>query len=190
MAAMDRNGERRTMKCGLEATIISYRSAKDLDVQFETGEIREHCRYQNFQKGQILPVSLNEVPVTHKGEISRMKCGLKAEIIAYRRSEDMDVRFLDGSVRRHCAYSHFSKGEIIPPRPAWGNFQTVAFAGFEIEMQLESETGENLFIARCHGCDLHEVFTEKSMMEHEAVCRKAAADGEEDGPAKKTADMT
>lgn len=37
-----------TMNYGLKATIIAYRNAKDIDVQFEDGTIREHVRASHF----------------------------------------------------------------------------------------------------------------------------------------------
>lgn len=53
---MEHLGEERVMKCGLKARIIAIRSAKDIDVQFETGEIREHIVYANFKAGGVSPV--------------------------------------------------------------------------------------------------------------------------------------
>ena len=48
-------GEERVMKCGLKAKIIEVRGAKDIDVQFETGEVREHIVYANFKSGSVSP---------------------------------------------------------------------------------------------------------------------------------------
>ena len=48
-------GEERTMKCGLKAKIIEVRGAMDIDVQFETGEVREHIVYANFKSGAVSP---------------------------------------------------------------------------------------------------------------------------------------
>ena len=53
---MEHLGEERVMKCGLKARIIAIRSAKDIDIQFETGEIREHIVYANFKAGGVSPV--------------------------------------------------------------------------------------------------------------------------------------
>ena len=38
---------------GLKMTIIAYRKADDIDIQFEDGTIVENKRYDNFLKGQI-----------------------------------------------------------------------------------------------------------------------------------------
>ena len=48
-------GEERVMKCGLKAKIIAVRGAMDIDVQFETGEVREHIVYANFKTGGVSP---------------------------------------------------------------------------------------------------------------------------------------
>ena len=46
------------------------------------------------------------------GETKMMNCGMKATIVRYGRYEDIDVRFEDGSMVEHKAYSAFKKGEI------------------------------------------------------------------------------
>ena len=50
-----------------------------------------------------------------------MKCRLEAEIIAYRRSEDMDVRFEDGSVAEHIQYRNFVEGRVARPQDSRRN---------------------------------------------------------------------
>ena len=49
----DRTGEKRMMNCGLEATIIRYGSAIDIDVQFEDGQVVYKRTYTAFKKGTI-----------------------------------------------------------------------------------------------------------------------------------------
>lgn len=50
---IDRTGETRLMKNGINATIIAYRNAHDLDVQFENGQVSYNKRYGNFKREQI-----------------------------------------------------------------------------------------------------------------------------------------
>ena len=45
-----------------------------------------------------------------------MKCGLEAEIIAYRRNEDIDVRFPDGVVVKNVQYTNFKRGMVGHPK--------------------------------------------------------------------------
>lgn len=50
MAVINRVGETRVMKCGMEAIIIRYRKAIDIDVRFEDGTVVERKTYSAFKK--------------------------------------------------------------------------------------------------------------------------------------------
>ena len=52
-------GETRMMKCGMEATIIRYENATDIDVRFEDEKVVEHRAYDAFKKGGIAHRSLS-----------------------------------------------------------------------------------------------------------------------------------
>ena len=108
---IDRVGETRIMNCGMEATIIRYGGATDIDVRFEDGTIIEHGAYGNFKKGGIANPNFNP----HLGEIRMMNCGMRATIIRYREYADIDVRFEDGAVVVHKQYNQFKSGEIANP---------------------------------------------------------------------------
>jgi len=110
----DRTGEKRMMNCGLEATIIRYGSSRDIDVQFEDGQVVYHKDYFSFQKGRIAPPK-DPRKTVHIGEKRMMNCGLEATIIRYGSYKDIDVQFEDGQVVYHSYYSSFKKGEIAPP---------------------------------------------------------------------------
>lgn len=43
-------GETQIMHCGLKATIISYRTSTDIDIQFEDGTIRQHVGMPRFRQ--------------------------------------------------------------------------------------------------------------------------------------------
>ena len=109
-----RVGEKRMMNCGLEATIIRYGGCKDIDVQFEDGQVVYHRDYFSFQKGEIAP-PIDPRKTVRIGEKRMMKCGLEATIIRYGSSTDIDVQFEDGQVVYHSYYSSFQKGTIAPP---------------------------------------------------------------------------
>ena len=70
------------MNCGLKATIIEYRNASDIDVQFENKAIRQHMTKNNFMHGEIAPKK-DRSKTEHINETRTMKCGLKATIIEY-----------------------------------------------------------------------------------------------------------
>lgn len=50
----NRLGETRMMNCGMEATIIRYGKAIDIDVRFEDGKVVVHKAYDKFKKGVLL----------------------------------------------------------------------------------------------------------------------------------------
>ena len=109
-----RVGEKRMMKCGLEATIIRYGGSMDIDVQFEDGQVVYHRNYNNFIKGSIAPPTYPR-KIDRTGEKRMMNCDLEATIIRYGSCHDIDVQFEDGQVVYHKEYSSFKKGKIAPP---------------------------------------------------------------------------
>ena len=110
----DRTGEKRMMNCGLEATIIRYGNSKDIDIQFEDGQVVYHKLYSSFKKGTIAP-PIDPRKTVHIGEKRMMNCGLEATIIRYGSSHDIDVQFEDGQVVYHRDYSSFKRGTIALP---------------------------------------------------------------------------
>ena len=109
-SAENRLGETRMMKCDMEATIIRYNNAHDIDVRFEDGTVVEHKGYNAFKKGSIAHPSTTAK--ARLGETRIMNCGMEATIIRYDRYDDIDVRFEDGKVVEHRAYNQFKKGGI------------------------------------------------------------------------------
>ena len=77
VAKIDRLGETRTMNCGMEATIIRYGNATDIDVRFEDGIIVKNRTYDAFKKGNIDNPNFNP----RLGETRMMNCGMEATII-------------------------------------------------------------------------------------------------------------
>ena len=114
---IDRVGETNIMNNGLKATIIAYRKHIDMDVRFEDGSVTEHIEYRNFMEGRVARPqdSRRNKRKLRIGEKKMMKCGLEAEIVAYRISEDMDVRFPDGVVVKNVQYANFKRGMVGHP---------------------------------------------------------------------------
>ena len=54
-----RIGETNIANNGLKMTIIAYRRASDIDIQFEDGTIAKHRTYTNFKKGSIFFILLS-----------------------------------------------------------------------------------------------------------------------------------
>ena len=108
-------GETRIMNCGMEATIIRYGSAKDIDVRFKDEIVAERKAYSAFKKGEITNPNIKTFAKARLGETRMMNCGMKATIIRYREYADIDVRFKDGTLVKHRQYREFKKGAIANP---------------------------------------------------------------------------
>ena len=109
-SAESRLGETRMMNCGMEATIIRYESAKDMDVCFKDGAIATCKDYKRFRKGGIAHPSTTAEG--RLGETRMMSCGMKATIIRYENADDINICFEDGKVVEHKTYRAFKKGYI------------------------------------------------------------------------------
>ena len=119
-ASKKRIGEKRMMNCGLEAEIIAYRGARDIDVRMSDGRIVRGRSYDAFKHGAISGLGVEAGSATKLknnqgkriGEKRIMNNGLEAEIIAYRGCEDIDVRMSDGRIVRGRSYDAYKHGEI------------------------------------------------------------------------------
>ena len=108
-----RLGEKRLMNCGEYATIIAYRCNLDIDVCFEDGTVVKNRVYGEFTRGII--TNPNKHRNKRIGETNTMSCGMKATIIEYRTTADIDVQFENGEVKAHTSYGQFKTGNILPP---------------------------------------------------------------------------
>ena len=109
-SAENRLGETRMMNCGMEATIIRYGGATDIDVRFEDGAVAKNKAYGEFKKGGIAHPSTTAK--ARLGETRMMNCGMKATIIRYENADDINICFEDGKVVEHKTYRAFKKGYI------------------------------------------------------------------------------
>lgn len=108
MYAKLRVGLRKIMNNGVGAAIVVYRSSNDMDILFDTGELKQCVRYCNFIRGTIA----TSERFCKVGMQSVMSNGMMAEIIAYRKYSDIDIQFKDGVVRNHVGCKEFKKGYI------------------------------------------------------------------------------
>lgn len=114
-----RIGEVRHMRSGMKVTIIAYRNCDDIDVQWEDGLIRQHCSYNSFCRGLIAHPAVSRgsrAKNERVGEKRVMRCQRTAEIIAYRKAVDIDVRWDDGVVVQHTDYRRFKRGDLAYPK--------------------------------------------------------------------------
>ena len=163
--AKARLGETRMMNCDMEATIIRYGNSKDIDVRFEDGTIAKCKGYEEFKKGGIAHPST--VAESRLGETRMMNCGMEATIIRYNGVHDIDVRFEDGTVVEHKAYSKFKKGGIAHQLISLNN-GSKDFHGFICRQGFIDED-RTLYECICKHCGLEDVLTPQEMMEHEKL---------------------
>lgn len=107
-----RIGEMKINEDGEQVTIISYRTYKDIDIEFEDGTIVRNTSYKTFIDGK------NKNPNFYKSRLNESKIsnnGQSIKIIAYRGCNDIDVQFEDGTIINHRRYSDFCLGTIKNP---------------------------------------------------------------------------
>lgn len=56
-----------------------------------------------------------KIRMTRTGEKRIMNCGMEAEIVTYRKNNDIDVRFADQTIIKNKSYGSFVRGCISNP---------------------------------------------------------------------------
>ena len=114
----ERIKEKRMMNCGMFATIVAYRSAIDMDVQFEDGFIAMHVPYSSFKKGCVANknIKISQYNIErYIGKKRMAKCGQEMTVIKYRNGKDIDIQFEDGTIVYHITHSAFIRGSVGHP---------------------------------------------------------------------------
>ena len=127
----NRTGETSIANNGMQMTIIAYRKAEDIDIQFEDGTVVKHKTYNNFIKGDVSSRIINDDPKNRIGDISLAKNGLKIMIIAYRSANDIDVQFEDGTIVKQIRYGNFQTGRV--GHPAFLKYGKHLYHGYTIK---------------------------------------------------------
>ena len=107
----DKVGQTILNKNGLSMAIISVKTLNDIMVKFEDGYIVEHTTYDKFINGTIK----HPYHSSRLGETNIHKNGLKMQIIVYRNSNDITVKFEDGFIIEHTTYNQFCFGSVYHP---------------------------------------------------------------------------
>jgi len=163
-------GEKRMMNCGLEATIIRYGGAIDIDVQFEDGQVVYKRLYKDFKKGTIAPPK-DPRKTVHIGEKRMMKCGLEATIIRYGNNQDIDVQFEDGQVVYHKKYNNFIKGAITHSEFKANKSKPSLYKTFIIKYTgRHPQTGEPYYHCKCQNCGVEIIDTARNIIKLEHKC--------------------
>ena len=109
-------GEAAVMNNSLLATITEARNSNDIDIQFQDGVTVKGVRYSAFKGGRIRHPGTSKTREERIGEKRFQNCGLEAEIIEYRNTGDIDVRFSNGGIVTSKTYQNFKKGQIGLPK--------------------------------------------------------------------------
>ena len=163
----ERIGQKNINCQGLEMEIIAYASSEDITVRFEDGVIVEHRKYSCFQDGGINhPTYYADTKI---GEKNRALNGLMMELIEYRSSSDITIRFEDGEERK-ASYAEFKKGCVKHPY-LWIRKNGV-YKGFQTAYQC-NEKDKTVYKCKCEKCGYESLLTPQEMIRHEEECRNA-----------------
>ena len=105
-----RKGEKRRMKCGLDAQIIEYRNANDMDVLLSDNTLLKEVAYKSFAHGVLKPATRKQ-PRKKIGDVIRQASGLDAELL----SKDKDrctIRLSNGNII-NSSYASWRKGRLL-----------------------------------------------------------------------------
>lgn len=115
-SVVDRVGEENIANNGMKMKIVAYRSAKDVDVQFEDGTIVCNKRYDNFKQGIIKNPNCNTLIDKKIGEKHILSNGEIVEIVDYKGWNNVSVKFSDGTILSGLYYSSIKNGYNIAKR--------------------------------------------------------------------------
>ena len=147
----ERIGESKVANNGLLMSIIGYRNANDIDVQFEDGTIVHNKQYSQFAIGAIKNPNSSK---KHVGEININNQNEKMKIITYRNYDDIDIEFEDKTIVKHRSIDEFKLGKIKNPNhyivervgesntaPNGMKMTIIAYRGYhDIDVQFEDGT--------------------------------------------------
>ena len=97
--------------CGQNMVIIDYLDAFHITVRFDDGTVVTNVRLAHFRKGLIKKPNIE----SKIGLTNLTKEGHLITITGYRRSDDLDVTFEDGTIVEHRSMQAFRTGSIRYP---------------------------------------------------------------------------
>lgn len=115
-----RIGETRTID-GITMTIIGYVNSNDITIRLSTGYVLEHFNYKRFKECKQVP----HVRMCKLGEQTVTKQGITAVIVDYNNTNNITVRFEDGTILKNQIYQSFINGYIKYRKDLYVNIQVV-----------------------------------------------------------------
>ena len=123
---------------GLDAELLSKDKSRCV-IRLSNGN-ELSVSYDNWRKGRVLATESfteRKNPDELVGKVIRQHCGLDAEVIAARRTKDIDVRFEDGTEVHHIMWSTLENKQIR--HPAFQKQKNLLFRGFLLKEKVYTE---------------------------------------------------
>ena len=144
-------------------TIIMYRNCRDIDICFEDGSILKHKNYHSFKTGKIHNPNhrTSKKPILNVriGETSTSIDGEPIKIIDYRKYNDIDIQFEDGTIERNKSYYDFSHHKIRKNN-----------ANKNVGLTAQSRSGESMtVIAYRQFSDIDVQFADGTIVHHKSL---------------------
>ncbi len=158
----NRVGESALMHNGQVAKIVAYRSATDIDVQFEDDTVVVHQTYKHFQLRQIRNPNLNPAD-KYIGMTGTSSNGFLMKITDYRNAHDIDVVYNTGYIKTHTHLQLFKNGQIGHPLP-------YALGTISIDKPAYIHNGIGNFYCHCVKCGNTDILTIDEILHH--VCKE------------------
>ena len=115
-ALTDRVGQRNLARNGMWMEIIEYRSARDVDAQFDDGVVVEHITYSQFKAGEVGNPNIKcykKPEVGRVGETGYSKDNVLLTIVHYESAANIDVMAETGRLIKHRTYKDFRDRRIV-----------------------------------------------------------------------------
>ena len=146
----DRADETSIGRNGMKMKIIVYRTARDIDVEFEDGAVVYHKNYSNFKKGYIQHPNISKNTSTAQTKLKvnadarvdeqvvNKKTGELMTLIAYHNAFSVDIQFPDGTVvnRHYYAFQHGAVSKQSLPKESWDKTGQSRYSDAGIKMTI------------------------------------------------------
>ncbi len=156
-------GEVITAVNGQQMKIVARRSCRDIDVMFEDGTLVTGVEYSNFLKGNIKNPNFKYSSKYEVGSSYMGSNGITFTIIDKRHSNDIDIKFEDGTVSKHVKTGAISARNVRHPSINQRGYGV--FCNFEVSRAFKDDNGV-FYRCKCSKCGLEDIMTPQQMVKH------------------------
>lgn len=112
-------GEEKEMRDGRVLRIVDFINNNNITLMDSSGQIKDKFKYKHFVNGTVCFNGTIATNISNKqnrvGEKIIQNCGDVAEIISYINSNNIALKFSDGTIVENKAYGAFVNGEVANP---------------------------------------------------------------------------